>query len=69
VIVTPEECVQSARQLGPDGELEFHPLVGGLDAALAGVADHQRPGKCRWPFRARKRGDSCIGYWQGCGFA
>lgn len=34
LIVTPEECVQLARRLGPDGELEFHPLVGGLDPAL-----------------------------------
>jgi alkanesulfonate monooxygenase SsuD/methylene tetrahydromethanopterin reductase-like flavin-dependent oxidoreductase (luciferase family) len=34
VIVTPDECVDLARTLGPTGQLEFHPLVGGADPAL-----------------------------------
>lgn len=34
-IVTPAECVELATELGPDGQLEFHPLVGGCDPALA----------------------------------
>ncbi|MEU1956022.1 LLM class flavin-dependent oxidoreductase [Nocardia rhamnosiphila] len=34
-IVTPEECLKRARELGPDEELQFHPLLGGLDPDLA----------------------------------
>lgn len=34
-IITPEECVRRAKELGPDEELQFHPLLGGLDPDLA----------------------------------
>jgi len=34
LILTPGECVDLATALGPDGQLEFHPLVGGADPAL-----------------------------------
>jgi alkanesulfonate monooxygenase SsuD/methylene tetrahydromethanopterin reductase-like flavin-dependent oxidoreductase (luciferase family) len=34
LILTPGECVDLAAALGPDGQLEFHPLVGGADPAL-----------------------------------
>lgn len=34
-IITPEECLRRAQQLGPDEELQFHPLLGGLDPDLA----------------------------------
>jgi alkanesulfonate monooxygenase SsuD/methylene tetrahydromethanopterin reductase-like flavin-dependent oxidoreductase (luciferase family) len=33
-ILTPAECVELATTLGPGGQLEFHPLVGGADPAL-----------------------------------
>lgn len=33
-VVTPEECIQIARDLGPGGRLAFHPLMGGMDPAL-----------------------------------
>ena len=33
-ILTPGECVDLATALGPGGQLEFHPLVGGADPAL-----------------------------------
>ncbi|GAA1506008.1 LLM class flavin-dependent oxidoreductase [Nocardioides humi] len=33
-IVTPEECVALATEVGPACELELHPLVGGLDPGL-----------------------------------
>ncbi|MCE0767797.1 LLM class flavin-dependent oxidoreductase [Pseudonocardia kujensis] len=33
-IVTPEECLAIARELGPEGQIEFHPLVGGSDPAI-----------------------------------
>jgi alkanesulfonate monooxygenase SsuD/methylene tetrahydromethanopterin reductase-like flavin-dependent oxidoreductase (luciferase family) len=33
-IVTPEQCIELAGQLGPGGCLEFHPLVGGADPDL-----------------------------------
>ena len=33
-ILTPGECVELATALGPGGQLEFHPLVGGADPAL-----------------------------------
>jgi alkanesulfonate monooxygenase SsuD/methylene tetrahydromethanopterin reductase-like flavin-dependent oxidoreductase (luciferase family) len=33
-ILTPGECVELATALGPSGQLEFHPLVGGADPAL-----------------------------------
>jgi alkanesulfonate monooxygenase SsuD/methylene tetrahydromethanopterin reductase-like flavin-dependent oxidoreductase (luciferase family) len=33
-ILTPGECADLAAALGPDGQLEFHPLVGGADPAL-----------------------------------
>jgi hypothetical protein len=32
-VVTPDECVQLAEKLGPDSELVFQPLMGGLDPA------------------------------------
>jgi alkanesulfonate monooxygenase SsuD/methylene tetrahydromethanopterin reductase-like flavin-dependent oxidoreductase (luciferase family) len=32
-IITPQECLARLRDLGPDGEMRFHPLVGGLDPA------------------------------------
>lgn len=34
VIVTPDECVALARDVGPIGQLIFHPLVGGADPEL-----------------------------------
>jgi alkanesulfonate monooxygenase SsuD/methylene tetrahydromethanopterin reductase-like flavin-dependent oxidoreductase (luciferase family) len=34
VVVTPQECVELARGLGPDGTLSFLPQVGGLDPAF-----------------------------------
>lgn len=34
-VVTPAGCVELAEQLGPDGELRFHPLMGGIDPDLA----------------------------------
>jgi alkanesulfonate monooxygenase SsuD/methylene tetrahydromethanopterin reductase-like flavin-dependent oxidoreductase (luciferase family) len=34
-IVTPDECVEIARRLGPTGELAFYPLTGGLPPDLA----------------------------------
>lgn len=33
-IVTPAECLALARELGPAGRLEFHPLVGGADPEI-----------------------------------
>jgi alkanesulfonate monooxygenase SsuD/methylene tetrahydromethanopterin reductase-like flavin-dependent oxidoreductase (luciferase family) len=33
-VVTPDECVQLAEKLGPDSELVFQPLMGGLDPAV-----------------------------------
>lgn len=33
-VVTPDECVALARDLGPDSELTFQPLMGGLDPAI-----------------------------------
>lgn len=33
-IVTPGECLQIARDLGPGGRLAFHPLMGGMDPQL-----------------------------------
>lgn len=33
-VLTPEECLALAEQLGPDGQLLLHPLMGGLDADL-----------------------------------
>ncbi len=34
-VVTPEECVKLAQDLGPDAELVFQPIMGGLDPAVA----------------------------------
>jgi alkanesulfonate monooxygenase SsuD/methylene tetrahydromethanopterin reductase-like flavin-dependent oxidoreductase (luciferase family) len=34
-IVTPDECVEIARRLGPTGELAFYPLTGGAPPDLA----------------------------------
>ncbi len=34
-VVTPEECVKLAVELGVDSELVFQPLMGGMDPALA----------------------------------
>jgi alkanesulfonate monooxygenase SsuD/methylene tetrahydromethanopterin reductase-like flavin-dependent oxidoreductase (luciferase family) len=34
-VVTPEECIELARGLGPGGALVFHPLCGGMDADLS----------------------------------
>lgn len=33
-VVTPEECIRIARDLGDGGRLAFHPLMGGMDPAL-----------------------------------
>lgn len=33
-VVTPEQCVRIARDLGPGGRLAFHPLMGGMDPEL-----------------------------------
>jgi alkanesulfonate monooxygenase SsuD/methylene tetrahydromethanopterin reductase-like flavin-dependent oxidoreductase (luciferase family) len=40
LIVTPEECVALARKLGPAGQLEFHPLVGGADPEIGWAGLH-----------------------------
>jgi hypothetical protein len=34
-VITPEECVDLAREVGPDGELILHPLMGGLPPDLS----------------------------------
>jgi alkanesulfonate monooxygenase SsuD/methylene tetrahydromethanopterin reductase-like flavin-dependent oxidoreductase (luciferase family) len=34
-VVTPDEAVELARSLGPDGELTFNPLLAGIDPAAA----------------------------------
>ncbi len=34
-VVTPEECIELATNLGPSGTLLFHPLMGGLDPDLS----------------------------------
>lgn len=34
-VLTPEECLKLAEDLGPDGQLLFHPLMGGMSADLA----------------------------------
>jgi alkanesulfonate monooxygenase SsuD/methylene tetrahydromethanopterin reductase-like flavin-dependent oxidoreductase (luciferase family) len=34
-VVTPDECVELARELGPNSEFVFHPLMGGLDPDVA----------------------------------
>lgn len=33
-VVTPEQCIQIARDLGPGGRLALHPLMGGMDPEL-----------------------------------
>src|SRR5207248_393288 len=33
-VVTPDECVALAKELGPTGSLVFHPLMGGMDIDL-----------------------------------
>jgi len=33
-VVTPEECLRIARELGPGGRLALHPLMGGMDPEL-----------------------------------
>ncbi|MBO0729751.1 MAG: LLM class flavin-dependent oxidoreductase, partial [Acidimicrobiaceae bacterium] len=35
LVLTPEELLERARALGPGGAVGFHPLMGGLDPALA----------------------------------
>jgi alkanesulfonate monooxygenase SsuD/methylene tetrahydromethanopterin reductase-like flavin-dependent oxidoreductase (luciferase family) len=39
-IVTPKECVELLRGLGPDAEVQLHPLVGGLDPDVAWESLH-----------------------------
>jgi alkanesulfonate monooxygenase SsuD/methylene tetrahydromethanopterin reductase-like flavin-dependent oxidoreductase (luciferase family) len=39
-IVTPQECVAIARELGPEGGIELHPLVGGADPAVGWTSLH-----------------------------
>jgi alkanesulfonate monooxygenase SsuD/methylene tetrahydromethanopterin reductase-like flavin-dependent oxidoreductase (luciferase family) len=34
-VVTPDEAIEIARSLGPDGELTFNPLLAGIDPAAA----------------------------------
>jgi alkanesulfonate monooxygenase SsuD/methylene tetrahydromethanopterin reductase-like flavin-dependent oxidoreductase (luciferase family) len=34
-VLTPDQCVELCRRLGPDGRLSFMPLLGGLDPELA----------------------------------
>lgn len=34
-VVTPEECIELFCELGPNGSAFVHPLMGGLDPALA----------------------------------
>lgn len=33
-VVTPDECIEVARELGPGGRLSLHPLMGGMDPEL-----------------------------------
>jgi hypothetical protein len=33
-VVTPAECVERAEQLGPEGKLVLHPLMGGIPPEL-----------------------------------
>jgi hypothetical protein len=33
-VVTPAECVEPAEQLGPEGKLVLHPLMGGIPPEL-----------------------------------
>jgi hypothetical protein len=35
LVLTPDELVERAAELGPEGVLRFHPLMGGLDPDLA----------------------------------
>jgi len=35
VVMTPDECVELCRRVGPNGRLEFNPLMGGIDPAVA----------------------------------
>jgi alkanesulfonate monooxygenase SsuD/methylene tetrahydromethanopterin reductase-like flavin-dependent oxidoreductase (luciferase family) len=39
-IVTPAECLQLARSVGPSGLIEFHPLVGGADPSIGWASLH-----------------------------
>ena len=39
-IVTPKECVELLRGLGPDADVQLHPLVGGLDPEVAWESLH-----------------------------
>jgi alkanesulfonate monooxygenase SsuD/methylene tetrahydromethanopterin reductase-like flavin-dependent oxidoreductase (luciferase family) len=34
-VVTPEECLRLVRDLGPDAEINLHPLMGGMDPELS----------------------------------
>ena len=33
-VVTPEDCLRLVRELGPDAEIQLHPLMGGMDPEL-----------------------------------
>jgi alkanesulfonate monooxygenase SsuD/methylene tetrahydromethanopterin reductase-like flavin-dependent oxidoreductase (luciferase family) len=33
-ILTPQECLRLVRELGPDAEIQLHPLMGGMDPKL-----------------------------------
>jgi hypothetical protein len=33
-VVTPDECLRLVRELGPDAEIQLHPLMGGMDPEL-----------------------------------
>ena len=37
---TPKECVELLRGLGPDADVQLHPLVGGLDPEVAWESLH-----------------------------
>jgi len=34
LVVTPDECLRLVRELGPDAEIQLHPLMGGMDPEL-----------------------------------
>ena len=40
MVVTPEECVELCRRIGPGGRLGFNPLNGGIDPEIAWESLH-----------------------------
>lgn len=39
-VVTPDQCIELARSLGPGGTIVLHPLCGGMDAELSWASLH-----------------------------